>query len=228
MSDDRHDRRRRSTAADARASAARRAGRPGLRGPLLRRGHRRCWRRWAGCWSRWSSAAGRRFTKFGFSFFTTSTWNPVTDVYGAAGPDRRHPGHRLPGAALRAADRRSASRSSWSSSARRCCAGRSARRWSCSPASPRSSTACGACSSSRRWFAQHVQLPLMTARQAGLAAGEADHRHAQRRRHPVRLDHPGDHDPAVHGRDPARAAADRAGRRCARAPTAWARPPPRW
>jgi phosphate transport system permease protein len=26
------------------------------------------------------------FRSFGFSFFTTSTWNPVTDVYGAAGP----------------------------------------------------------------------------------------------------------------------------------------------
>src|ERR1700753_1856816 len=26
------------------------------------------------------------FRKFGLSFFTTSTWNPVTDVYGAAGP----------------------------------------------------------------------------------------------------------------------------------------------
>jgi phosphate transport system permease protein len=26
------------------------------------------------------------FQRFGLSFFTTSTWNPVTDVYGAAGP----------------------------------------------------------------------------------------------------------------------------------------------
>jgi phosphate transport system permease protein len=26
------------------------------------------------------------FKRFGFSFFTSSTWNPVTDVYGAAGP----------------------------------------------------------------------------------------------------------------------------------------------
>ena len=26
------------------------------------------------------------FAKFGFSFFTTTTWNPVTDVYGAQGP----------------------------------------------------------------------------------------------------------------------------------------------
>ena len=26
------------------------------------------------------------FAKFGFGFFTTTTWNPVTDVYGAAGP----------------------------------------------------------------------------------------------------------------------------------------------
>ena len=26
------------------------------------------------------------FAKFGFGFFTTSRWNPVTDVYGAAGP----------------------------------------------------------------------------------------------------------------------------------------------
>jgi phosphate transport system permease protein len=26
------------------------------------------------------------FAKFGFGFFTSTTWNPVTDVYGAAGP----------------------------------------------------------------------------------------------------------------------------------------------
>jgi len=26
------------------------------------------------------------FRRFGLSFFTSSTWNPVTDVYGAAGP----------------------------------------------------------------------------------------------------------------------------------------------
>ena len=26
------------------------------------------------------------FSKFGFGFFTSTTWNPVTDVYGAAGP----------------------------------------------------------------------------------------------------------------------------------------------
>ena len=61
------------------------------------------------------------------------------------------------------------------------------------------------------FFAQHVQLPLMTRRAARLAAGNADRRRAQRRQHPHRLDHPGDHDPALHGRGAARAAADRAG-----------------
>jgi phosphate transport system permease protein len=40
------------------------------------------------CWVLVSLSIGGwpAFQKFGFSFFTTSSWNPVTEVYGAAGP----------------------------------------------------------------------------------------------------------------------------------------------
>ena len=111
----------------------------------------------------------------------STDWNPVTDVFGGRGPDRRHPGHLGPGAGHRPADRLR----------RRGLPGRvlpavaapadRRRRSSCWPAFPRSSTACGACSSSRPFFAMHVQLPLMTLAPPGsiwekLTAGRAQRR----------------------------------------------------
>lgn len=89
------------------------------------------------------------FHKFGFAFFTTSHWNPVTDVYGAAGP--------IVGTIVSAILALAMSLPVAFGVAvfltefcRRSCASPSASPSSCWPACRRSSTACGACSSSRR------------------------------------------------------------------------------
>ena len=94
--------------------------------------------------------AAPALSTFGLSFVSTEVWNPVTEQFGALAPiygtlvtsaiamliavpvgldDRVLPHRALP---------------AWS------CAGRSASPSSCWPASPASSTASGACSSSRR------------------------------------------------------------------------------
>ena len=94
---------------------------------------------------------------FGFGFLTTSSWNPVTERFGALAPivgTLLTSVHRAP---HRRARRASASRSSSRNCAPPRCAGRSASRSSFSQACPPSSTASGACSSSRRSCRSHVQ-----------------------------------------------------------------------
>ena len=60
----------------------------------------------ADCWSRSCSRSRSRpvpaFEKFGFGFFVTNVWNPVTSELRRAGADLRHAGH----VGDRAADRR--------------------------------------------------------------------------------------------------------------------------
>ena len=90
------------------------------------------------------------FRAFGFGFFTTRSWNPVTEKFGALAPiygTRRHLAHRH-------ADRRAGRHRHRDLPDRAvpavACAGRSASPSNCSRAFPASSTASGACSSSRR------------------------------------------------------------------------------
>ena len=89
------------------------------------------------------------FHQFGFGFITSTEWNPVTENYGAAGPIVGTIVTSLLALAI-ALPLAAGVASSSSNSARAASRGRSRSRSSCSPAFPRSSTACGACSCSRR------------------------------------------------------------------------------
>ena len=125
----------------------------------------------------------------------------MTDVYGAAGPDRRHAGHLGSGAGLLALP---------------IACGVAVFLTEFCPASLRRpigiavellagipSIVYG------MWglfvfaplFANYVQMPLMMAAPPGSMLEKLFDGRAQRHRHPHRLDHPGDHDPALHGRD---------------------------
>ena len=146
------------------------------------------------CWAsspRWSGGGWLSIKTFGFGFFTSSEWNPVTGEFGAAGADLRHAGHvvhrlvdRHPGEFRHRAvpDRALAGLAAPAAGHRDRTAGR---RY------PASSTACGACSCSRR--SSPTTSSRWLTRQSRALAGHRvlfkgaphGHRHADRGHHPV-------------------------------------------
>ena len=147
-----------------------------------------------------SFAAVPALEKFGFGFFVTNVWNPVTKQLRRAGADLRHAGH----VGDRAPDRRAGQLRHRAVPDRDVPASRSSGRWaprsSCWRRSRRSSTACGACSCSRRSSATTSSRRLTAHVRRPVDPRSAVPGRAQRHRHAVGRLHPVDHGDSVHRR----------------------------